>query len=134
MTTATDAAGNSKQRSVRISVPDYNCWRSKCFMMRCWIDETERQDVVLAWIFSQTEHKVLMQASEFARRHNKQTKLLINHKTVTCSFPQSGIFKAEDLASCCFLSTSCMTKTSKVANMAGWSASSKPILSTQSQA
>lgn len=102
MTAATGAAGNSKHRCIRISVPVSNYWCWKRFMRRCWICETERQDVVLAWIFSQTEHKLLMQASDFARWHNKHTKLLMNHKTVARRFPQSGIFKAGDLASCLF--------------------------------
>lgn len=110
-----DADGNSKIRCVRISAPLYNYWQWKCLMMRCWLCETERKEVVLAWIFFQTEHKLLMPPSDFARRHNKQTKVLINHQTATASL-NVDISKRKIFQVVCFLLPFlCMIKTSKVA-------------------
>lgn len=101
-TTATEG-GISRRRCIRASAPVYNYWRWKCFMMRCWICETEREErrcFRLDFLPDRT------QTTDAYIRHNKQTKLLINHKTVTHSVSQSGSFKEKDLSSCRFPSSS----------------------------
>lgn len=120
VTAATDAAGNSKQRRVRIPAPVYNYCRWKRFRdatldLR---DREARRCFSLDFLPDGTQTTDAGIRLCTATQQTEQTA----DKPQNCrpQIPSSGIFKAEGILQVvCFLS-SCMTKTSKVAEMALW--------------